>query len=297
MTSITRLNEAALRTRTSFRPVTESEWVRFWGLMIAARQFNQKGHHLWGDHTESDGIREASNFQKYMPYWRFELIHALVKYSKATPGAGPNTTEMFNQMVADFNKNKEMMLYIARSPRVENHNQSRQHDLKLQELWHTQDCWFRLHTTMAGIHVTDCWKLLAKYHLPRHHPLANTSVVNFADILCKALIYNGLQGQVESTRRSERVALADITDAPPPLPRCIMHPGKRPGNDNATKQARCTMCRVDDDTVGWASFKCPDCDIPLCIPSKRRKGVACWTRHRRMAAQGLAVYGVNRRKD
>lgn len=112
-TDITRLNETALRTRTSFRPVTESEWVRFWGLIIAARQFNQKGHHLWGDHTMTDGIREAPNFQKYMPYWRFEQIRALVKYSKAAPRAGPNTWEMFNQMVADFNKNRAMMLVMG----------------------------------------------------------------------------------------------------------------------------------------------------------------------------------------
>eukprot|EP00873_Tetraselmis_striata_P000820 jgi/Tetstr1/421084/TSEL_012129.t1 len=148
---------------------------------------------------------------------------------------------------------------------------------------------------MAGIHVTDCWKL-AKHHLPRHHPLKESTVVNFDDLMCKSLIYNGLTWEVEPTRRTERV-LADITNEPPAVTHSIMHLGKRPGNDNATKQARCTMCRVDDDNVGWTSYKCPDCDIPLCIPSKRRKGVACWTRHRRMTAQELAVYGVNRRAD
>eukprot|EP00873_Tetraselmis_striata_P042377 jgi/Tetstr1/462641/TSEL_007625.t1 len=101
---------------------------------------------------------------------------------------------------------------------------------------------------------------------------------------------------VEPTRRTERV-MADITNEPPPLPHSIMHLGKRPGKDNATKQARCTMCRVDDDNVDWTSYKCQDCDIPLCIPSKRRKGVAFLTRHRRMTAQELALYGVNRRAD
>eukprot|EP00873_Tetraselmis_striata_P005078 jgi/Tetstr1/425342/TSEL_015791.t1 len=185
--------------------------------------------------------------------------------------------------------------FFARSPRVDNHNHSRQHDLMLEELWLTQDCWFRMHTTMAGIHVTDCWKF-AKHHLPRHHPLKESTVVNFDDLMCKSLIYNGLTGEVEPTRRTERV-LADITNEPPALTHSIMHLCKRPGNDNATKQARCTMCRVDDDNMGWTSYKCPDCDIPLCIPSKRCKGVACWTRHRRMTAQELAVYGVDRRAD
>eukprot|EP00873_Tetraselmis_striata_P016042 jgi/Tetstr1/436306/TSEL_025145.t1 len=129
--------------------------------------------------------------------------------------------------------------YFARSPRVDNHNQSRHHDLVLEELWLTQDCWLRMHTTMAGIHVTNCWKLV-KHHLPRHHPLKESTVVNFADPMCKAMIYNGLTGKVEPSRLTERV-LADITNEPPPLRHNIMHPGKRPGNDNATTQARCTI--------------------------------------------------------
>jgi len=66
--------------------------------------------------------------------------------------------------------------------------------------------------------------------------------------------------------------------------------GKRSGNDNATKQARCTVGRDGDDKVGWTSYKFPDCDIPRCMPSKRRNGVACWTRHRPSTAQDLAVY-------
>ena len=54
--------------------------------------------------------------------------------------------------------------YFSVSPRVDNHNQSRQrHDLALEEHWQTQCCWFRLHTTMIGINVTDAWKL-TRYH-------------------------------------------------------------------------------------------------------------------------------------
>eukprot|EP00873_Tetraselmis_striata_P019277 jgi/Tetstr1/439541/TSEL_027970.t1 len=52
---------------------------------------------------------------------------------------------------------------------------------------------------------------------------------------------------------TERV-LADITKEPPSLPNNIMHLDKRHGNDNTTKQARCTMCRVEDDNVGWTSY-------------------------------------------
>ena len=59
--------------------------------------------------------------------------------------------------------------YFERSPRVDNHNQSRQHELAMEEAWLTQDCWFRLATTLAGICVTDYWKLV-KFHVSAFHP-------------------------------------------------------------------------------------------------------------------------------
>eukprot|EP00873_Tetraselmis_striata_P034885 jgi/Tetstr1/455149/TSEL_041999.t1 len=112
----------------------------------------------------------------------------------------------------------------------------------------------------GGRHVAAA---VLKHHLPRHHPLKDSAVFNFADLMCKALIYNGLTGEVEPTRRTQR-ALPDITNEPP---HSIMHLGKRPGNDNATN------------------------------PSKRHKGVVCWSRHCHMTAHELAVYGINRRTD
>eukprot|EP00873_Tetraselmis_striata_P029434 jgi/Tetstr1/449698/TSEL_036766.t1 len=63
--------------------------------------------------------------------------------------------------------------------------------MRLKEHAPELDYWFRLHIIMANIHVTDCWKL-SKHHLPRHHPPKESNVVNFADLLCKALVYNGL---------------------------------------------------------------------------------------------------------
>jgi hypothetical protein len=46
--------------------------------------------------------------------------------------------------------------YFDPSPRVDNHNKSRHHELAMEEAWLTQDCWFRQATTVAGICVTDC---------------------------------------------------------------------------------------------------------------------------------------------
>ncbi len=45
--------------------------------------------------------------------------------------------------------------YFKDSPKLDNHNHARQHDLALEELWLTQDCWFHLHTNMQGIVAMD----------------------------------------------------------------------------------------------------------------------------------------------
>ena len=47
-----RVNEAGLRQRHSFNAVSAQEWVKFWGLVLAARQFHVKGKYLWAKADE-----------------------------------------------------------------------------------------------------------------------------------------------------------------------------------------------------------------------------------------------------
>jgi hypothetical protein len=44
-----RVNEAGLRQRHSFNSVSAQEWVKFWGPILAARQFHVKGKYLWAE--------------------------------------------------------------------------------------------------------------------------------------------------------------------------------------------------------------------------------------------------------
>jgi hypothetical protein len=46
--------------------------------------------------------------------------------------------------------------YFKGSLKVDNHNQARQHDLALEEIWLTYDCWFRMYSTLHVILATDC---------------------------------------------------------------------------------------------------------------------------------------------
>jgi hypothetical protein len=71
---------------------------------------------------------------------------------------------------------------FERSPRADNHNQSRQHELTMEAVWVTQDCWFRLATTLAGTHVTDCWKLV-KFHVSAYQSYSTLTTKDFAEIL------------------------------------------------------------------------------------------------------------------
>jgi hypothetical protein len=46
---------------------------------------------------------------------------------------------------------------------VDSHNHVRQYELAIENKWLTQDPFFRLHTTLTGMTVTDVWKL-ASFH-------------------------------------------------------------------------------------------------------------------------------------
>ena len=53
--------------------------------------------------------------------------------------------------------------YFKDSNVVDRHNQVRQFKLRIEKGWVTLNPYFRLFTTVLGIHVADCWKL-AHYH-------------------------------------------------------------------------------------------------------------------------------------
>ena len=78
-----RLNSAgqieSLRRHAGIKPVTANEWVRFWGLILASTQDHQRGEELWSG--AGKGLRDAPNFDQYMPLWRFAQIRRLVKHS------------------------------------------------------------------------------------------------------------------------------------------------------------------------------------------------------------------------
>lgn len=177
--------------------------------------------------------------------------------------------------------------YFSVSPKIDNHNQSRQSDLALEECWLTQDCWFRLHTTVQGMVVTDAWKLL-KHHLSGRHRMAQQTIKDFADELSYALLTNGLRdsaGRLRQVRPARDGTappvghLASRAEQPPPPPPANQHFARQhkraaPGK---VKQGRCRWCLVKNSKESWTTYFCNACGIDICVPGAH--GRDCWERH------------------
>jgi hypothetical protein len=71
---------------------------------------------------------------------------------------------------------------------IDMHNQARQFELALEKKWVTLCGYFRLATTLVGIHVTDTWKL-AMYHKLLHQD--EMSIIRFAGVLSSQLVNFG----------------------------------------------------------------------------------------------------------
>ncbi len=56
---------------------------------------------------------------------------------------------------------------------IDKHNQARQFELHLEKCWVTLDPYFRLHTTIIGMNVADCWKVC------NYHGLFNGRKINY----------------------------------------------------------------------------------------------------------------------
>ena len=106
-----KLNDEGLSKRADFRQVSPTEFVRFWGLMIAGTVYAQRGRDLWENSNMLDGIRDQPQFQKYMAFHRFKITRSLIIYCKAeTQQIGLDPWAWFRNGVDDFNRNRRDVL-------------------------------------------------------------------------------------------------------------------------------------------------------------------------------------------
>ena len=107
-THVLAMNDAGLRSNGQFQPITEHEYVRFWGMVIAARQFSEKGKNLWSD-DDCDGVRSIPNFDTFMSEHRFCAIRRLIP--KICSGSAIDPWLRFRPMIEAFNENRKRTVH------------------------------------------------------------------------------------------------------------------------------------------------------------------------------------------
>jgi len=109
--------------------------------------------------------------------------------------------------------------FFEHSNMIDKHNQLRQLDLALEKHWQTQNPFFRLHTTILGMNVVDCYKLAD------HHKIINNripdneykmTIIQFAGYLAHQLIANAdyLVSLYSPTSQELRSIFSDSVNVP-----------------------------------------------------------------------------------
>ena len=80
---------SSLRGNAKFQAITEHEYVRFWCMIIGARQFLEKGKDLWSNSAEHMGVRSAPDYKNHMAAWQLEAIRRLVRDTHAESSVDP----------------------------------------------------------------------------------------------------------------------------------------------------------------------------------------------------------------
>jgi hypothetical protein len=140
----------------------------------------------------------------------------------------------------------------------------------MEEAWLTQDYWFTLATTLAGICVTDCWKLV-KFHVSASLAYPALTIMDFAKIPSKTLVYNELQGHDVPAQRRGRTISVPLAEPKRVLQEERVHvPGNfRRSERGRSKEARCLRCYRDEGVMHWTSFYCVQCGILMRMPGSR----------------------------
>lgn len=86
--------------------------------------------------------------------------------------------------------------YFKYARMIDNHNQMRQHELALEKKWVTQDCWFRLYTSIIGMTVVDSM-LAIRSSVPPGHVRRNMPTKVFAE----GLSVSEYKAQAPSTKQ------------------------------------------------------------------------------------------------
>ena len=80
MTSrIAAMNTYDLRENVRWIAIAENEYVRFWCLILGARQFSEKMKNMWSDTDEPLCLRPSPKYEHHVAAWWFSHIRRLLR--------------------------------------------------------------------------------------------------------------------------------------------------------------------------------------------------------------------------
>jgi hypothetical protein len=128
---------------------------------------------------------------------RTTLFFVATKNAGSTRSGAPYrmkyTDDWGNIHSRDVERPAILSQFFECSNAIDKHNQARQAELALEKHWLTQNPFFRLHTTLIGINVVDCYKL-ADHHKFINHRIPDKeykmTITSFAGFLAYQLICN-----------------------------------------------------------------------------------------------------------
>ena len=101
---VKRINKALEGGSQKVRNITVGEYVKWLGVFLAARLYDQKGANLWD--TRNDwGVTQAPDFKRFFPQRRFEAIKAVVHCAFGEEKAD-DPWGLLRPTIDEFNKNR-----------------------------------------------------------------------------------------------------------------------------------------------------------------------------------------------
>jgi hypothetical protein len=163
--------------------------------------------------------------------------------------------------------------YFGVSNKIDTHNQFRQHELALEELWLTHDPWFRLDTTFVGMTVTDAF-LLARYSAADDAGLKRMGIKDFAartsyDLFNRRATAEPFSEIILNNTASQQQQL-ESTDSPLTWEQAMefhrFEITNQRDSNNARTRRSCSM-KAADCKQGVSTL---ECQHPACIAKKNR---------------------------
>jgi hypothetical protein len=204
--------------------------------------------------------------------------------------------------------------YFSYSNVVDVHNQLRQHELDLEFTWVTQNCWFRLFTTLLGMTVTDAY-LALKSGVHEGHKEKHLTISRFADELAQEMMTFEVDGDHPRTRSaagrppsSHRAVFVSADEefqaaVNPENTHTYRNFGKASDQPGWNKkkvdyyiQRHCAECRLEGLVSKTSSFcgaaQCGE-KVPLCREGTGFHNRICMTKHRKRCLESaVSEFGV-----